>query len=462
MTTPTRARSRSATRPRSTRSGSTIGNRVCRRTRRSAGSAAGHPAEPAGRAAPPPAPIGQHGRGSRMQAYAARRGQRGKPPEQRFEPGVAEAERIAARQDRLARPVLGEPLEGFGEIVAGRELLRVGERPAEAIPAMHGAGAGRDEQRPAVVLAHDPASRELALGEGVGREARDGERFVRRRQNLQQQRVTGIALPDAGNVRARHEQREVARGGLRRERIGRELEQRRELADVAHRIAELALPRCPGRHRKRGGILGHAVRSEARGGIICRRHSRMRPTSAAAARRSRQCAGARSVDGPRGAARAGASLAHPSTLQPKQSSKSFMASYSTNEFRAGLKVLIDNDPYVIVENEFVKPGKGQAFNRVKLRNLKTGRVVDKTFKSGESVEAADVIDQDMQYLYTDGEFWHFMVPDTYEQFAAGKDAVGDAAQWLKEQDTCQVTLWNGQPLLVSPPNHVELKVVETD
>lgn len=139
-----------------------------------------------------------------------------------------------------------------------------------------------------------------------------------------------------------------------------------------------------------------------------------------------------------------------------------MASYTTNEFRAGLKILIDGDPCTIVENEFVKPGKGQAFNRVKIRNLKTGRVVDKTFKSGDSVEAADVVDQDMQYLYTDGEFWHFMVPDTYEQFAAGQEAVEDAKPWLKEQDHCLVTLWNGVPLLVTPPNHVELKVVETD
>ncbi|HEU4618635.1 MAG TPA: elongation factor P [Gammaproteobacteria bacterium] len=139
-----------------------------------------------------------------------------------------------------------------------------------------------------------------------------------------------------------------------------------------------------------------------------------------------------------------------------------MATYTTNEFRAGLKILIDGDPCTIVENEFVKPGKGQAFNRVKIRNLKTGRVVDKTFKSGDSVEAADVVDQDMQYLYTDGEFWHFMVPDTYEQFAAGPEAVQDAKIWLKEQDSCMVTLWNGVPLLVSPPNHVELKIVETD
>jgi elongation factor P len=139
-----------------------------------------------------------------------------------------------------------------------------------------------------------------------------------------------------------------------------------------------------------------------------------------------------------------------------------MASYTTNEFRAGLKILMDGDPCAIVENEFVKPGKGQAFNRVRIRNLKTGRVVDKTFKSGDSVEAADVVDQDMQYLYTDGEFWHFMVSDTYEQFAAGPEAVQDAKIWLKEQDQCMVTLWNGVPLLVSPPNHVELKIVETD
>ena len=139
-----------------------------------------------------------------------------------------------------------------------------------------------------------------------------------------------------------------------------------------------------------------------------------------------------------------------------------MASFSTNEFRSGLKLLIDGDPYAIVENEFVKPGKGQAFNRVKLRNLKTGRVVDKTFKSGESVEAADVIDTDMQYLYTDGEFYHFMVPDTYEQYAADAAAVGDAAKWLKDEDICLVTLWNNSPLLVSAPNFVELKITQTD
>lgn len=139
-----------------------------------------------------------------------------------------------------------------------------------------------------------------------------------------------------------------------------------------------------------------------------------------------------------------------------------MASYNTSEFRGGLKIIIDGDPCAIIENEFVKPGKGQAFSRVKIRNLKTGRVVDRTFKSGDSVEVADVHEQNMQYLYADGEFWHFMVPDTYEQIAADEKAIADAQQWLKEEDICLVTLWNGAPLLVAPPNFVELAVVETD
>ena len=139
-----------------------------------------------------------------------------------------------------------------------------------------------------------------------------------------------------------------------------------------------------------------------------------------------------------------------------------MASYMTNEFRSGLKILIDGDPCAIVENEFVKPGKGQAFNRVKIRNLRTGRIVDRTYKSGESVEAADVVDLEMQYLYYDGDLWHFMEPDTYEQYAAGENAVAEARDWLKEQDSCNVTLWNSQPLLVEPPKFVELEIVETD
>src|SRR5665647_42481 len=123
-----------------------------------------------------------------------------------------------------------------------------------------------------------------------------------------------------------------------------------------------------------------------------------------------------------------------------------MATLSTNDFKGGLKVMLDGDPCAILENEY----------------LKTGRVIERTFKSGDSLEAADVVDTDMQYLYHDGEFWHFMVPESFEQHAADKNAVGDAVKWLKEQDSCVVTLWNGTPLAITPANFVVLKVVETD
>jgi len=139
-----------------------------------------------------------------------------------------------------------------------------------------------------------------------------------------------------------------------------------------------------------------------------------------------------------------------------------MATFSTNQFRIGLKIMMDGDPYNILENEFVKPGKGQAFNRVRVRNLKTGRVLERTFKSGDTVEGADVVDVDMQYLYSDGEFWHFMNPENFEQLQAGSAAMADAAPWLKGEESCQVTLYNGAILTVSAPNTVILRVIETD
>lgn len=139
-----------------------------------------------------------------------------------------------------------------------------------------------------------------------------------------------------------------------------------------------------------------------------------------------------------------------------------MASYSTNQFKSGLKIMLDGSPCSIIENEFVKPGKGQAFNRVKLRNLNTGRVIERTFKSGESVEGADVVELEMQYLYFDGELWHFMCPSSFEQHTAGADALGGNEKWLKEQDMCTVTLFNGHPISIEAPNFVELKITETD
>jgi elongation factor P len=140
-----------------------------------------------------------------------------------------------------------------------------------------------------------------------------------------------------------------------------------------------------------------------------------------------------------------------------------MASYSTSEFKSGLKVLVDSEPCSIMENEMVKPGKGQAFNRVKFRNLMNGRVLERTYKSGESIEAADVMETEMEYLYEDGEFWYFMKTDgSFEQLAADENAIRDAKNWLKEQEQYQVITWNEAPISVTPPNFVELEVTDTD
>ena len=139
-----------------------------------------------------------------------------------------------------------------------------------------------------------------------------------------------------------------------------------------------------------------------------------------------------------------------------------MATYSTSEFRGGLKIILDGDPCNIIENEFVKPGKGQAFSRVRIRNLRTDRVIERTFRSGETVEAADIYETDVQYLYNDGEFWHFMNPESYEQHAVSKSVVGDDAKWMKEEAVCQMMLYNGEPLSVKPPNFAELRIVQTD
>lgn len=124
--------------------------------------------------------------------------------------------------------------------------------------------------------------------------------------------------------------------------------------------------------------------------------------------------------------------------------------------------MLDKEPCVIIANELVKPGKGQAFNRVKLRKLLSGKVIEKTFKSGESVDAADVMEIELAYLYNDGEFFHFMNNSTFEQVAADAKSVGDMAKWLIEQDICTITTWNDRPIVVTPPNFVEIEVTETD
>lgn len=139
-----------------------------------------------------------------------------------------------------------------------------------------------------------------------------------------------------------------------------------------------------------------------------------------------------------------------------------MSEYGLNEIRSGMKLIIDGDPCVVVDNEFVKPGKGQAFNRLRYRNLKTGRVIERTYKSGDSIPAADVVEIDAQFLYGDGSEWNFMATETFEQYAVHGTEVADAKLWLKEQADCKIILWNGSPIQVIPPTFVTLKIVETD
>lgn len=139
-----------------------------------------------------------------------------------------------------------------------------------------------------------------------------------------------------------------------------------------------------------------------------------------------------------------------------------MGDYTMNDIRTGMKLIIDNDPCVVVDNEQVKPGKGQAFSRLRYRNLKTGRVIERTYKAGDSIPSADVAEIDAQFLYTDGHTWHFMANESYEQYGLHEHEVADAKIWLKEQGECKITLWNGTPIQVVPPTFVILKIVETD
>ena len=135
---------------------------------------------------------------------------------------------------------------------------------------------------------------------------------------------------------------------------------------------------------------------------------------------------------------------------------------STSQFKNGLKIIISGQPCSIIEHEFHKPGKGQAVMRVKYKNLLTGNTNDKTFKSGESAETADVNHKDMEFLYSDGESWHFMDTTTYEQIEIGTNEMGSAKKWLVGQETCEIILWDDRPILVDPPVIVELKITSSE
>jgi elongation factor P len=134
----------------------------------------------------------------------------------------------------------------------------------------------------------------------------------------------------------------------------------------------------------------------------------------------------------------------------------------TSQFRNGLKIELDGEPFTMIYFQHVKPGKGGAFVRTKVKNLKTGRVLDRTFRSGEKVEEADVAERKMQYLYQDGEDLVFMDTETFEQIPFSAAQVGDARKWLKENLDIEVLFWRGRPINIEIPSFVEYTITRCD
>ncbi|MBI5273868.1 MAG: elongation factor P [Chlamydiales bacterium] len=139
-----------------------------------------------------------------------------------------------------------------------------------------------------------------------------------------------------------------------------------------------------------------------------------------------------------------------------------MAQISTNEFKQGIKVEISSEPYTLIHVEFVKPGKGQAFTRTKLKHLMTGRVIEKTFKSGEKVDVADVEEAKMRMLYKEQDAIVFMDDATYDQVSIPLKVIGDDVQWLLEDIVYAVIFYKGTAVTIAPPTFMELKITQTD
>lgn len=127
----------------------------------------------------------------------------------------------------------------------------------------------------------------------------------------------------------------------------------------------------------------------------------------------------------------------------------------------GNKILIDQEPYLIIDNSFVNPGKGQAFTKVKIKNLINGKILERTIKIGESVQEADVLNTKMQFLYKEGSSFFFMNLESFEQTEVGQDTLDDTSRWLIDGDECDITIWNEKIIQVHPPKFVNLTVKST-
>lgn len=139
-----------------------------------------------------------------------------------------------------------------------------------------------------------------------------------------------------------------------------------------------------------------------------------------------------------------------------------MAQVSTNDLKQGMKLEIEGQPYAVVSLQFVKPGKGQAFTRTKIKNLLTGRVIEKNYRSGEKLDLADIEELEMRMLYQDAENVVFMNDQTYDQIQVPLSQVGDVTQWLMEDKIYSIIFYNKEPINIDPPIFMDLEIVETD
>jgi len=139
-----------------------------------------------------------------------------------------------------------------------------------------------------------------------------------------------------------------------------------------------------------------------------------------------------------------------------------MAQISTQDLRGGMKIEIEGKPYICVSNEFVKPGKGQAFNRIKIKDLLTGKVIEKTFKSGEKFDLADVVELLMKMLYRETDGVVFMDENTYDQIKVSNDILGDQSKWMKEEIVYDIMFYKNNPVFVEAPTFMDLAIVQTD
>ena len=139
-----------------------------------------------------------------------------------------------------------------------------------------------------------------------------------------------------------------------------------------------------------------------------------------------------------------------------------MGTYKTSDFRKGLKIQIDGDPYVMTEMIFVKPGKGNALYKCKLRNLLRGTMLDRTYKGGDELESADIEEISVQYLYKQGETYVFMNEETFDQYELSAEQVDAAWKYLKDGMKCSMLLFNGIPITMDPPIHVELLITQCE